>query len=101
MYYVYLLRCADGSLYAGITTDPARRLAQHRGKLSGGARYTAAHPPEDYAALWTAPDRSAASRLEYRLKRLTHSQKELLAFGRELPGLLPEDCRRGPSEEIL
>lgn len=30
MYYVYLLRCADGTLYTGITTDPARRLAEHR-----------------------------------------------------------------------
>ena len=41
MYWVYLLRCGDGSLYAGITTDPARRLRQHRGELSGGAKYTA------------------------------------------------------------
>jgi putative endonuclease len=36
MYWVYLLRCADGSLYAGITTDPERRLRQHRGERPGG-----------------------------------------------------------------
>ena len=41
MFYTYLLRCEDHSLYAGITTDPARRFAQHCGKLSGGAKYTA------------------------------------------------------------
>ena len=40
MFYTYLLRCEDHSLYAGITTDPARRFAQHCGKLSGGAKYT-------------------------------------------------------------
>ena len=45
MFYTYLLRCEDHSLYAGITTDPARRFAQHCGKLSGGAKYTAVHRP--------------------------------------------------------
>lgn len=94
MYYVYLLRCADGSLYAGITTDPARRLRQHAGALSGGAKYTAAHPPAALAALWQAEDRSAASRLEYRLKRLPRAKKEALTAGEEFPGLLPEGCRR-------
>ena len=91
MYWVYLLRCADGSLYTGITIDPARRLRQHRGELSGGAKYTAAHPPAAFAALWQAEDRSAASRLEYRLKRLTRTQKEVLIRGEEIPGLLAEN----------
>ena len=90
MYWVYLLRCTDGSLYAGITTNPARRLRQHAGELSGGAKYTSSHPPAAYAALWRAEDRSGASRLEYRLKRLTHAQKEALAAGGEFPGPLPE-----------
>jgi putative endonuclease len=81
MYWVYLLRCEDGSFYAGITTDPARRLRQHAGQLSGGAKYTAAHPPAAYAALWQAEDRSAASRLEYRLKRLSREEKERLCAG--------------------
>ena len=94
MYWVYLLRCEDGSFYAGITTDPARRLRQHTGELPGGAKYTAAHPPAAYAALWQAEDRSTASRLEYRLKRLDHARKEALARGEEIPGLLPEGCQR-------
>ena len=78
MYYVYLLRCESGALYAGITTDPARRLRQHRGELRGGAKFTAGNRPLDYAALWTAPDRAEASRMEAKLKRLTHAQKEAL-----------------------
>lgn len=81
-YYVYLLRCADNSLYAGITTDPTRRFAQHAaGKKAGGAKYTASHPPKRIEAVWQAADRSAASRLEYRLKSLTRIQKERLLCG--------------------
>ena len=94
MYWVYLLRCADGSLYAGITTDPERRLRQHRGERPGGAKYTASRHALGFAALWQAKDRSAAFRLEYRLKKLTHPQKEALSAGEELPGLLPEGCER-------
>ena len=90
MYWVYLLRCGDGSLYAGITTDPARRLRQHRGELSGGAKYTAPREVVGYAALWRAADRSSASKLEYALKRLTHAGKEALAAGKPFPGPLPE-----------
>ena len=105
VYWVYLLRCEGGALYAGITADPERRLRQHRGELSGGAKYTAGRKPLGYAALWTAPDRAAASRLEYRLKRLSHAQKELLAAGGGLDGLLPEGCERaetsrGPDDPL-
>ena len=81
MYYVYLLRCAGGSLYAGITTDPARRFAEHAGLGGRGARYTAAHPPLRMEAVWTASDRSAASALEARLKTLSRPQKERLLSG--------------------
>ncbi len=81
MYFVYLLRCADGTLYAGITTDPARRLRQHNGELSGGAKYTRARRPVALAGVWEAPDRAAASRLEYRLKRLSREEKERLCAG--------------------
>jgi putative endonuclease len=96
MYFVYLLRSTDGSLYAGITTDPTRRLRQHKGELSGGAKYTAARTVTGYAALWQAPDRSAASKLEYALKRLTHAQKEALAAGGDFPGPLPEGVALSP-----
>ena len=77
-YYVYMLRCRGGSLYTGITTDPARRYAQHC--AGRGAKYTRAHPPESLAALWCCPDKSTALRLEYAIKaNLPHARKEALA----------------------
>ena len=84
MYYVYLLRCKDGSLYAGITTDLARRLREHRGPGGRGAKYTRVRQPLGYLAAWTASDRAAASRLEFRLKRMGHGEKAALA-GHDLP----------------
>lgn len=92
MYYVYLLRCRGGVFYGGITTDPARRFREHLQMLPGGARFTRAHPPEALSALWRAPDRSAASRIEYALKKLRHEQKERLAASfPNADGLLPFD----------
>lgn len=80
-YYVYMLRCADGSLYTGSTPEPARRLRQHCGRLPGGAKYTRSHPVAALAALWRTDGRSAALRLEARVKRLTHAQKAALIAG--------------------
>lgn len=78
MYYTYLLRCENNTLYAGITTDLARRFAQHCGKLSGGAKYTAVHRPVRMEAAWRSADRASASRLEYQLKHLSKAKKEAL-----------------------
>ena len=95
MFYTYLLRCEDHSLYAGITTDPARRFAQHCGKLSGGAKYTAVHRPVRMEAAWRSADRAAASRLEY--KHLSKAKKEsLLLADSAVP--LPEEYTRVPIE---
>lgn len=85
MYYVYMLRCGDGSLYTGITTDPARRFAEHQGQGGRGAKYTAARRAVRMEAVWTAVDRSAASRLERHIKLLAKREKEAL-----IPGQLPE-----------
>ena len=79
MYYTYILRCSDGSLYIGITNDLNRRFAAH---LAGrGAKYTRSHPPVRFEAAWQSPDRASASRLEARLKKLSHAEKEALAGG--------------------
>ena len=51
MYYIYTLRCADGSLYTGITTDVKRRMRQHLGHIKGGAKYNARHRPESLVML--------------------------------------------------
>ncbi len=70
---MYLLRCCDGSLYAGATSDLARRLAAHaRGK---GARYTRSRLPVALAWSARAKDRSAALRREAALKRLSRAEK--------------------------
>jgi putative endonuclease len=71
--YVYLLRCADGSLYCGWTTDPERRLRQHQAGTA--SRYTRRRRPVAYVLLVPAADRSAALREEARIKRLSRGEK--------------------------
>lgn len=77
-WFVYMLRCADGSLYTGITTDPVRRLRQHRGELKGGARYTRARGVTAMVYLEEQADRSAAAKREVAIKGLKASEKEAL-----------------------
>jgi putative endonuclease len=73
MPHVYLLRCADGTLYCGWTNDVKRRLAAHR---SGAAsRYTRSRLPVELAAAIPVADRSAALREEARIKRLSRAAK--------------------------
>ncbi len=73
MAYVYLLRCADDSLYCGWTTDVRRRVAEHD---SGAAsRYTRSRRPLELAAVLPVADRSAALREEARIKRLPRAAK--------------------------
>lgn len=76
VWQVYLLRCADGTLYCGVTTDLRRRLAQHNGTLAGGARYTRPRRPVVLVTACACASRSEALRLEDRIKRLPRSQKE-------------------------
>ncbi len=72
---VYLLRCADGTLYCGSTVDLERRLAQHNGEAPGGARYTRSRRPCELACLAPCPHKSSALRLEARIKRLAIKHK--------------------------
>jgi putative endonuclease len=77
MPYVYLLRCADDSLYCGWTTDIERRLARHAAGTA--SRYTRSRRPVALAALIPVADRSAALREEARIKRLPRAAKLELA----------------------
>jgi len=70
---VYLLRCADGSLYTGWTVDLERRLAQHAAGTA--SRYTRSRRPVALAAALPAADRTAARREEARIKRLPRAAK--------------------------
>ena len=72
---VYILRCADGSLYTGVARDLERRLMQHNGECSGGPRYTRGRRP--VSLMWSEPaaDRSEAQQREAAIKRLPRVKK--------------------------
>lgn len=76
---VYVARCRDGSLYTGVTTDPARRLAEHNS--GAGASYTRSRTPVVLVYWEAAADRSGALRRERAIKQLTRAQKEVLISG--------------------
>lgn len=91
MYYVYMLRCEGNTLYTGITTDVKRRFAEHsEGKIKG-AKYTRARKPIRIEAVWQTDNKIDAAKVEYRIKKLEKSQKELLVSGEaEIENLIEE-----------
>jgi putative endonuclease len=72
---VYLVKCADGTLYTGVATDLERRLLQHNGALAGGPKYTRGRRPVQL--LWSAGavNRSEAQQREAAIKKLRRSEK--------------------------
>ncbi|QAT50424.1 GIY-YIG nuclease family protein [Caproiciproducens sp. NJN-50] len=72
-YYAYMLRCSDGTIYSGYTTDPYRRAAMHsRGK---GAKYTRSRLPVTLVYQERFATKSEALRREAALKKLSHAEK--------------------------
>lgn len=83
--YVYILECADGTLYTGWTTSPERRLQFHNeGKAS---KYTRGRLPVKFVFLHLCEDESTARRLEIAIKRLTKKKKLDLIRTGQLPSL--------------
>ena len=78
LWYVYLLRCADNTLYCGITTDLYKRLRQHNGELIGGAKYTKVRQPCELVYSEQAKNRSEACKRECAIKKLSKVSKEKL-----------------------
>lgn len=76
MYHVYLLECADGSIYTGIATDVARRLSEHQ--AGKGGAYTRGHGAVRMAYTEEHPDRSSASKREAAIKKLSRTAKQRL-----------------------
>ena len=78
-WYLYLLDCADGTTYIGISTDAWRRLKEHN--TGRGARYTSLRKrrPVQLLGVWRFPDRASAARAEAKLKRRPAKHKRLLA----------------------
>jgi putative endonuclease len=86
-HHVYVLRCADDSLYTGYTTDVERRVAEH--DAGEGAKYTRGRTPVELVHVESFDSRSAAMSREYELKRLSRAAKERVVAG-EAEGVDPD-----------
>ena len=94
MYYTYMIRCEDNSIYTGMTNNIDDRFSKH---IEGdGAKYTKSHKPEKIEMVWRSKDKSLACKLEYQLKQLTKKQKEDIIKGVKISTYLKGkiDCRR-------
>ena len=94
MYYTYMIRCLDNSIYTGMTNNIDKRLDQHL--TNKGAKYTKSHHAEKLEVVWRCRDKSLACKLEYQIKQLTKKQKENIISGDRLSNYLKGkiDCRR-------
>ncbi len=79
-WYIYLLRCADNSLYCGVTTDVQRRLKEHNTCNKRGAKYTRVRRPVEVSYLEICQSRQQACQREYQIKQLSKSEKEQLTL---------------------
>jgi putative endonuclease len=77
LWFLYMIECVDGSIYTGIAVDVESRYAAHC--QGTGARYTRSHPPLRLLGYESHPDRSSASKAEYRIKKLTAGKKRIYA----------------------
>ena len=75
MYYVYIVECADGTFYTGITTDVDRRVLEHNYSFKS-AKYTRSRRPVVLVYSCFAGTRSQASKEEYRIKKLSRAEKQ-------------------------
>lgn len=96
MYYTYMLRCSDNSIYTGMTNDLKKRMNEHFSKGKKGAKYTKSHNAVRLEIAWKSKEKSLACKLEYQIKNLTKQQKENLINGEKLVTYLKGkiDCRR-------
>ncbi|MBQ2830802.1 MAG: GIY-YIG nuclease family protein [Oscillospiraceae bacterium] len=93
MYYIYIVRCEDDTLYTGTAADIVRRLRTHLRQTGACARYTRSHRVVSLEALWETEEKGNALRLEYHIKQLTRAQKlDLLSRRIVLP--IDGDYRR-------
>jgi len=94
---LYIVRCADGTLYTGIATDVDRRLTEHKSGLRG-AKYLRGKGPLQLVFSEVVGSRAAASQIEYQVKKLSRLKKLELIDGRSRLGdpqsdqVLEEGC---------
>ena len=77
-WHVYIVRCADGSLYTGIAKDVARRLEEHNSHRARSARYTLGRRPVELVYVENWETRSRAAAREWQIKRMSRSAKQAL-----------------------
>ena len=82
-WFVYLVECADGSLYTGVTTDVHRRVQEHNGQSKRAAKYTRIRQPVQLRYHEMQSNRHTACQPEWQIKRLPRSEKLTLIAGRE------------------
>ena len=91
MYYIYMIRCENDSIYTGITNNIEKRMEEHFGKDKKCAKYTKSHTVKDIEIVWKTDTKSNAAKLEYHIKKsLTKKQKEELIIKNNLKKLLSE-----------
>ena len=79
MYYTYMLRCEDNSIYTGITSNVERRMEEHFSQNEKCAKYTVSHQAKKLEVVWESENRVLASKLEFHIKKsLTKKEKEEL-----------------------
>lgn len=88
MYYVYMLRCEDNSVYTGIAKDLTKRMREHFTKNKNCAKYTLNHSAVKLECAWITEDKSLASKLEYHIKKLPKVKKEELILNNNINELL-------------
>ena len=76
LHYVYMIKCDNGSYYTGYSTNPKARYEKHC--VGTGAKYTRAHKPKSMVVLYTFDSKSEALKKDYKVKQLTHKEKEAL-----------------------
>lgn len=78
LYYTYMVRCSDGSLYTGFTDDLEKRIKAHNGEIPGGAKYTRSRRPVEL--VWSLPfeRKQDAQSMEFQVKRMKRDQKDAL-----------------------
>ena len=88
MYYTYMLRCSDNSIYTGMTNNLEKRLNEHKTKSKNGAKYTKSHDVIKLETAWKSKEKSLACKLEYQKENLINGEK----LSTYLKGKI--DCRR-------
>lgn len=101
MYYIYMLRCKDNTIYTGITVDIKRRMEEHFSKNEKCAKYTYTHNVKKLEAVWQTENKSLASKLEYAIKKLTKAKKEELIRNKKIEDIFSDNKKIDITKYLL